>query len=116
MPLSEIYQYLEDNVTILYRIRSVNNAIDAKIAEKSIQESIEISIEKAVFTVAESIKTNFLDWMNRPYEIISQNYSYLVDRITQTQNSLLKAIYSEILYYSNEPEYKSYIKILSLPL
>ena len=48
--------------------------------------------------------------MDKSYEIISQNYSYLIDRITQTQNFLLKAIYSEILYYSNEPEYKSYIR------
>ena len=86
MPLSEIYQYLEDNVTILYRIRSVNNAIDAKIAEKSIQESIEISIEKAVFTVAESIKTNFLDWMNRPYERLSIQKFYIIQMNLNTNH------------------------------
>lgn len=48
--------------------------------------------------------------MVKSYEIISQDYNYVIQRIKQTKNPLLKAIYSEILYYSDEQQYKAYIQ------
>lgn len=111
MPLSEVYQYLESNLQFLHHINSISEIVDSKVHKSlSVQENLELDVEKAILSIIDSIKTERLEWMSKAYEIISQNYDYIIRRISQANNPLLQAIYSEILYYSNEPKYKSYIK------
>ena len=43
---------------------------------------------------------NRKDWMDKAYTIIDEHLDYLVSRINATDNVLLKAVYSEILFYS----------------
>ena len=112
MPLSEVYQYLESNLQFLHHINSISEIVDSKVHKSlSVQENLELDVEKAILSIIDSIKTERLEWMSKAYEIISQNYDYIIRRISQTNNPLLQAIYSEILYYSNESKYKLYIKI-----
>lgn len=111
MSLQEIHEYLENNVKILDHLYSFTKFILQKKSDSLIdKDKIKIDIENAIFSIIEYIKIERLNWMNQAYEIISQDYNYVAQRVEQTQNPLLKAIYSEILYYSNEPKYKSYIK------
>ena len=111
MSLQEIHEYLENNVKILDHLYDFAQFIISRKAESLTDtDKTKIDIENAIFSIIEHIKTKRLDWMNKAYEIISQDYDYVAQRIEHTQNSLLKAIYSEILYYSNVPQFKSYIK------
>lgn len=111
MSLQEIHEYLENNVKILDHLYDFAQFIISRKAESLTDtDKTKIDIENAIFSIIEYIKTKRLDWMNKAYEIISQDYDYVAQRIEHTQNSLLKAIYSEILYYSNVPQFKSYIK------
>ena len=111
MSLLEIQEYLESNVKILDHLYKFAQFIISRKAESLTDtDKTKIDIENAIFSIIEHIKTKRLDWMNKAYEIISQDYDYVAQRIEHTQNSLLKAIYSEILYYSNVPQFKSYIK------
>lgn len=107
----DIYEYLENNVKILYHLNSFAAAIlSAKENCLSDSNKNRMDIENAIFSIIEFIKTERLEWMSKAYDIISQDYDYIIHRISQTKNPLLQAFYSEILYYSNETEYKSYIK------
>ena len=111
MFLTEIHNYLENNVIISNNIYEVTKYISSKKNDDLPNEiKNKIDIEKAIFSIIDHIKPKRLEWTSKAYDIISQDYDYIVSRIAQTQNSLLKAIYSEILYHSNEAEYKSYIK------
>ena len=111
MSLQEIHEYLENNVKILDHLYYFAQFLISRKAESLTDtDKTKIDIENAIFSIIEHIKTKRLDWMNKAYEIISQDYDYVAQRIEHTQNSLLKAIYSEILYYSNIPQFKSYIK------
>lgn len=111
MSLQEIHKYLENNVKILDHLYSFTQFILSKKSESLTDtDKTKIDIENAIFSIIEHIKTKRLDWMIKAYKIISQDYNYVAQRVKQTQNPLLKAIYSEILYYSNEPQFKSYIK------
>lgn len=107
----DIYEYLDKNVKILYHLHRFNNMIlSSKENYISDIDKCKMDIENAIFSTIEFVKTRRLDWMFKSYEIISQNYAYIVQRINQTKNKLLKAIYSEILYYSDEQQYKPYIQ------
>ncbi len=111
MSLSEIYEYLENNVKILNRLYHFTQFINSNNKDYlSAEEKLNLEIEGTIFSISEHIKTKRLDWMDKAYSIISQDYKYIESRINQTSNVLLKAIYSEILYYSNEVQYKKYIQ------
>ena len=109
--LSEIHNYLENNVKILNYLYSITELIQSKRkANFSDDIKTKIDIESAIFAIVEDIKNKRLDWMDKAYSTISQNYEYIEQRIENTSNFLLKAIYSEILYYSNESQFKNYIQ------
>ena len=111
MTLQEIHVFLEDNIKILNNLHSFTQFILQKKSESLADtDKIKIDIENAIFSIIEYIKTKRFDWMTKAYEVISQDYDYIALRIEQTQSFLLKAIYSEILYYSNESQFKSYVK------
>lgn len=107
----DIYEYLDKNVKILYHLhRFTNMILSSKENYISDIDKCKMDIENAIFSTIEFVKTRRLDWMFKSYEIISQDYNYVIQRIKQTKNPLLKAIYSEILYYSDEQQYKTYIQ------
>lgn len=109
--LSEIHKYLENNVKILDHLYSLTGFIVSKRNDSCSDDiKTKIDIENAIFSIAEHIKNKRLSWMDKAYGIISQDYEYVAQRIKNTSNLLLKAIYSEILYYSNEVKYKNYIQ------
>lgn len=111
MSLLEIQEYLESNVKILDHLYKFAEFISSKKSEDiSAADITKFDIENSIFSIIEHIKTKRLDWMVKSYEIISQDYNYVIQRIKQTKNPLLKAIYSEILYYSDEQQYKAYIQ------
>ncbi len=111
MSLLEIQEYLESNVKILDHLYKFAEFISSKKSEDiSAADITKFDIENSIFSIIEHIKTKRLDWMVKSYEIISQDYNYVIQRIKQTKNPLLKAIYSEILYYSDEQKYKTYIQ------
>lgn len=109
--LSEIHKYLENNVKILDHLYSLTGFIVSNRNDSCSDDiKTKIDIENAIFSIAEHIKNKRLSWMDKAYGIISQDYEYVAQRIKNTSNLLLKAIYSEILYYSNEVKYKNYIQ------
>lgn len=109
--LSEIHQYLENNVKILNYLYSITEFIQSKKSDNFSDDiKTKIDIESAIFAIVEDIENKRFDWMNKAYSTISQNYEYIKQRIKNTSNFLLKAIYSEILYYSNESQFKNYIQ------
>lgn len=111
MSLLEIQEYLESNVKILDHLYKFAEFISSKKSEDiSATDITKFDIENSIFSIIEHIKTKRLDWMVKSYKIISQDYNYVIQRIKQTKNPLLKAIYSEILYYSDEQKYKTYIQ------
>ncbi len=109
--LSEIHQYLENNVKILNYLYSITEFIQTKKSDNFSDDiKTKIDIESAIFAIVEDIENKRFDWMNKAYSTISQNYEYIKQRIKNTSNFLLKAIYSEILYYSNDSQYRNYIQ------
>lgn len=109
--LSEIHKYLENNVKILNYLYSITEFIHSKKSDNFSDDiKTKIDIESAIFAIVEDIKNKRLDWMDKAYSTIAQNYEYIEQRIKNTSNFLLKAIYSEILYYSNDSQYRNYIQ------
>ena len=106
-----IYEYLEKNVKILYFLHSfASNILSAKEIFSLDDDKLKMDIENAIFSIVEFIEAEHSDIVINCYKIISQNYNYIIHRINQTKNPLLKAIYSEILYYSKEKQYRPYIQ------
>ena len=93
--LSEIHQYLENNVKILNYLYSITEFIQSKKSDNFSDDiKTKIDIESAIFAIVEDIENKRFDWMNKAYSTISQNYEYIKQRIKNTSNFLLKAIYS----------------------
>ena len=112
MTIKSVYNFLEkiDSFESLYTIStSIRDIVKDKKPTKNEQNYIDV--ECAVFDIINQMGCNRKDWMDKAYNIIDEHLDYLVSRINATNNVLLKAVYSEILFYSKNTKYKKYINI-----
>jgi len=112
MTMEKVYKFLEkiNSFEGLYNIStSIRELVKDKKPTKNEQNYIDV--ECAVFDIINQMGCNRKDWMDKAYTIIDEHLDYLVSRINATDNVLLKAVYSEILFYSKNTKYKKYINI-----
>lgn len=110
MSLNHIYKYLEET-NGFHKLYKIQFELDKIILDNPIsqEEKILLDIEKAIWAIASELRKNKEEWMNKAFEIIHSDLDYLSSRADNAQNSVLKAIYSELLFHSNNDNYKKYI-------
>lgn len=112
MTIKSVYNFLEkiDSFESLYTIStSIRDIVKDKKPTKN--EQTYIDVECAIFDITNQIGCCRKDWMDKAYHIIDKELDYIVKRIKNTNNIFLKAIYSEILFYSENTEYRKYVNL-----
>ena len=112
MTIKSVYNFLEkiDSFESLYTIStSIRDIVKDKKPTKN--EQTYIDVECAIFDITDQIGCCRKDWMDKAYHIIDKELDYIVKRIKNTNNIFLKAIYSEILFYSENTEYRKYVNL-----
>lgn len=112
MTVNDVYKFLEkiDIFKDLYTVpTSIKEILEGKKLTKKEQNYIDV--ECAIFEIIDQLDCSRKDWMDKAYFIIDKHLDYLVTRVNTVNNILLKAIYSEILFYSGDSKYKQYINI-----
>ena len=112
MLFDEIYDFLEKNVS-LYKFYSLHSEITKICKNYSVsnKEQELIDVEFAIFGIADNFNLEREKWMDKAYKIIDKHLDYVANRAENSKNSLLKAVYSEILFYSANKKYKKYVNM-----
>lgn len=114
MGMDEIYRFLED-ITTFDKLHYISFEIRKLTSSNTLSEQEQelVDTECAIFDIICDIGCSRKDWMDKAYDIIDSHLNYVEERANNTNNIILKAVYSEILFYSTNKKYKKYVSLAS---
>lgn len=112
MTINKVYKFLE-KINSFEGLYNISTSIREIIKKNKLtkKEQSYIDTECAIFDIINQIGCSRKNWMDKAYNMIDKELDYIVERIKNTNNIFLKAIYSEILFYSENTKFKKYVNI-----